>query len=93
MCSASIGPNVREQNAFIRGVHSCPGAPLARAEGRILLNRIVDRMAGITISEDHQDRLAAISSKAAMVGNSLVASWGSGQLDSFAATTPADRLT
>jgi cytochrome P450 len=40
-----------------------------------------------------QDRLAAISSKAAMVGNSLVASWGSGQLDSLAATRLAARLT
>jgi cytochrome P450 len=46
-------PNVREQIAFIRGVHSCPGAPLARAEGRISLNRILDRMSGITISEKH----------------------------------------
>jgi cytochrome P450 len=46
-------PNVREQIAFIRGVHSCPGAPLARAEGRISLNRILDRMSDITVSEDH----------------------------------------
>lgn len=46
-------PNVREQIAFIRGVHSCPGAPLARAEGRISLNRILDRMREITISEEH----------------------------------------
>jgi cytochrome P450 len=46
-------PNVREQIAFIRGVHSCPGAPLARAEGRISLHRILDRMKDITISEDH----------------------------------------
>ncbi|AGB22671.1 cytochrome P450 [Mycobacterium sp. JS623] len=46
-------PNVREQIAFIRGAHSCPGAPLARAEGRISLNRILDRMADITISEKH----------------------------------------
>ncbi|WKG01774.1 cytochrome P450 [Mycolicibacterium sp. HK-90] len=45
--------NVREQIAFIRGVHSCPGAPLARAEGRISLNRILDRMADITISTEH----------------------------------------
>lgn len=43
--------NVREQIAFIRGVHSCPGAPLARAEGRISLHRILDRMADIAISE------------------------------------------
>jgi cytochrome P450 len=46
-------PNVREQIAFIRGVHSCPGAPLARAEGRISLNRILDRMRDIRISEEH----------------------------------------
>jgi cytochrome P450 len=44
-------PNVREHVAFGRGSHSCPGAPLARAEGRISLNRILDRMAGIRISE------------------------------------------
>ncbi|AFM16729.1 cytochrome P450 [Mycolicibacterium chubuense NBB4] len=46
-------PNVREQIAFIRGIHSCPGAPLARAEGRISLERILDRMRDITISEEH----------------------------------------
>ncbi|OBB43995.1 cytochrome P450 [Mycobacterium sp. 852002-51961_SCH5331710] len=46
-------PNVREQIAFIRGVHSCPGAPLARAEGRISVNRILDRMSDITISAEH----------------------------------------
>jgi cytochrome P450 len=45
--------NVREQIAFIRGVHSCPGAPLARAEGRISLNRILDRMTEIRISDEH----------------------------------------
>jgi cytochrome P450 len=44
-------PNVREHVAFGRGNHSCPGAPLARAEGRISLNRILDRMADITIAE------------------------------------------
>ncbi|MBX7430769.1 cytochrome P450 [Mycobacterium sp. Y57] len=45
--------NVREQIAFIRGAHSCPGAPLARSEGRISLERILDRMKHITISEEH----------------------------------------
>lgn len=45
--------NVREQIAFIRGAHSCPGAPLARAEGRISLNRILDRIRDITIDETH----------------------------------------
>ena len=44
-------PNVREHVAFGRGNHSCPGAPLARAEGRISLNRILDRMSDIGILE------------------------------------------
>lgn len=43
--------NVREHVAFGRGNHSCPGAPLARAEGRISINRILDRLSGITICE------------------------------------------
>lgn len=44
-------PNVREHMAFGRGAHSCPGAPLARAEGRISMNRILDRMSDIRIDE------------------------------------------
>ena len=44
--------NIREHIAFSRGIHSCPGAPLARVEGRVSLERILDRMAGITIDED-----------------------------------------
>ena len=44
-------PNVREHIAFGRGNHSCPGAPLARAEGRISFNRILDRMSDITICD------------------------------------------
>jgi cytochrome P450 len=43
--------NVREHVAFGRGAHSCPGAPLARAEGRISVNRILDRMTNIVINE------------------------------------------
>ncbi len=45
--------NVREHIAFIRGAHSCPGAPLARTEGRISLNRILDRMKDIRVSDAH----------------------------------------
>ena len=45
--------NVREQIAFVRGVHSCPGAPLARTEGKISLNRILDRMTDFRVSEEH----------------------------------------
>jgi cytochrome P450 len=44
--------NVREHVAFARGPHSCPGAPLARAEARIAMTRILDRMANIRISEE-----------------------------------------
>ena len=39
--------------AFGRGAHSCPGGPLARAEGRISIERILDRMADIRLSEEH----------------------------------------
>jgi len=46
-------PNAREHLAFGRGVHSCPGGPLARAEGRISIERILDRMGDIRISEAH----------------------------------------
>ena len=44
-------PNVREQIAFARGAHTCPGAPLARVEGRISLERILDRMGDIRANE------------------------------------------
>ncbi|TVY03524.1 cytochrome P450 [Mycolicibacterium porcinum] len=43
--------NVREHIAFGRGVHSCPGGPLARVEGRVSLERILDRMTDIGIDE------------------------------------------
>jgi cytochrome P450 len=46
-------PNVREHLAFGRGAHSCPGAPLARAEAKIALNRILDRMHDISIDDAH----------------------------------------
>jgi cytochrome P450 len=43
--------NVREHIAFGRGIHTCAGAPLARVEGVITLNRLLDRMRDITINE------------------------------------------
>jgi cytochrome P450 len=46
-------PNVRHHLSFGQGVHTCPGAPLARAETRIALERVLDRMGDITISEAH----------------------------------------
>jgi cytochrome P450 len=45
--------NVREHIAFGRGVHSCPGGPLARAEGRVTIERFLDRTATLTISDEH----------------------------------------
>ena len=35
--------NAQSHIAFGRGNHSCPGGPLARAEGRVSLERILDR--------------------------------------------------
>jgi cytochrome P450 len=43
--------NAREHLAFGQGIHFCPGAPLARAEGRITLERLLDRTSDIRISE------------------------------------------
>jgi cytochrome P450 len=43
--------NVREHIAFGRGIHTCAGAPLARVEGVITVNRMLDRMRDISISE------------------------------------------
>ncbi len=45
-------PNARRHIAFGRGIHSCPGAPLARAEARVCLERLLDRTTDIRISED-----------------------------------------
>jgi cytochrome P450 len=42
---------VREHIAFGRGIHTCAGAPLARVEGRVTINRLLDRMAEFRISE------------------------------------------
>jgi cytochrome P450 len=43
--------NLHDQLAFGRGPHSCIGAPLARAEVRIALNRILDHTASFWVSE------------------------------------------
>jgi cytochrome P450 len=41
----------KEHLAFGRGPHACPGAPLARAETRISIERLLERMGDIRISE------------------------------------------
>jgi cytochrome P450 len=43
--------NLKEHVAFGRGIHSCPGGPLARVEARIALERLFDRTSEIRISE------------------------------------------
>ena len=45
-------PNARNHIAFGRGPHSCPGAPLARAEALVSLNRLFYRTSDISIDEE-----------------------------------------
>jgi len=44
-------PNARHHVAFGRGIHTCPGAPLARAEARVAIERLLARTGEIRISE------------------------------------------
>jgi cytochrome P450 family 150 subfamily A5 len=44
-------PNVRRHIAFGHGAHTCPGAPLARSETRVTIERLFDRTDDIRISE------------------------------------------
>ena len=46
-------PRLRDHLAFSRGAHACPGAPLARMEARIAIERLLARMRNIRISEAH----------------------------------------
>jgi cytochrome P450 len=43
--------NARQHIAFGHGIHTCPGAPLARAEARVSIERVLDRLVDIRISE------------------------------------------
>jgi cytochrome P450 len=43
--------NARQHVSFGHGPHTCPGAPLARAEARVSIERLLDRMGDIRISE------------------------------------------
>jgi cytochrome P450 len=44
-------PNARHHVSFGRGIHTCPGAPLARAEVRTGIERLLARTTDIRISE------------------------------------------
>jgi cytochrome P450 len=46
-------PKVKEHLAFGRGAHTCIGNPLARAEVRVLFERLFDQTSGMAISEAH----------------------------------------
>jgi cytochrome P450 family 150 subfamily A5 len=46
-------PNARQHLAFGRGVHTCPGGPLARTEGRVAVTRLLQRLGDIRIDERH----------------------------------------
>jgi cytochrome P450 len=55
-CPAEFTPdrdNAREHLAFGHGAHFCPGASLARAEGRIAIQRLLQRANNIRISDGH----------------------------------------
>jgi cytochrome P450 len=47
--------NARENLSFGRGVHACIGAPLARAEARIAIERLFDRTSEFRIDETLHD--------------------------------------
>ncbi|MFC9875584.1 cytochrome P450 [Nocardia salmonicida] len=51
--------NFREHIAFGRGVHTCPGGPLARVEGRVSIERILDRLLDIEIDADRHGPVGA----------------------------------
>jgi cytochrome P450 len=44
--------NVRRHLAFGHGIHTCPGAPLARSEARITVERLLDRTTDIRVCEE-----------------------------------------
>jgi cytochrome P450 len=44
---------IKEHVGFGRGAHTCLGAPLARAEVRVLLEQFLKRTSQITLNEEH----------------------------------------
>jgi cytochrome P450 len=51
--------NGRQHLGFGFGIHTCAGAPLARAEARVSLERIFDRMSDIAISDREHGPIGA----------------------------------
>jgi len=45
--------NAREHVAFGRGIHSCPGGPLVRADAKITVERLLSRFGEFRISDVH----------------------------------------
>ncbi|GAA5054902.1 cytochrome P450 [Nocardia callitridis] len=46
-------PNARRHIAFGRGIHTCLGAPLARAEAKVIFRRLLERTTDITVDSEH----------------------------------------
>jgi cytochrome P450 len=46
-------PKIKEHLAFGRGAHTCIGAPLARREVAVSIERLLARMGNIRLSEEH----------------------------------------
>ena len=46
-------PRAAEHFAFGRGAHTCIGAPLARLETRISIERLLQRLGDFSLSEKH----------------------------------------
>jgi cytochrome P450 len=51
--------NARQHIAFGHGIHTCAGAPLARAEATVSILCLLDRMQDIRISEPHHGPVGA----------------------------------
>lgn len=52
-------PNAHDHLAFGRGVHACPGAPLARIEARVVIQRFLERTTDIRIDEQQHGAAGA----------------------------------
>ena len=46
-------PNKRDHLGFSKGQHGCLGAPLARMEARVAIERLLARTGAVRISEEH----------------------------------------